>query len=151
VAYDEHVGQSLTCTGKGQMTPYAVRRLSGEPIIVMTPTDSFVPSKNIIPMFAETAALMKGIQGKVYRIADARAIHLTFSGIVSAMAEAFRTHSDTLADPRVVSIIVGKGQLVEMAAKAFQRKARDAFSIVVFDDMDKALAYCRERIAKGGR
>ncbi len=128
--------------------PYTVRRLPGEPIIVMTPTDFFVPSQNIIPMFVETAALMKDIQGKVYRIADARAIRLTFSVVVSAMAEAFRTHSDALADPRVVSIIVGKGQLVEMAAKSFRMRLRDAFSVVVFDDLDEALAYCRERIAR---
>lgn len=99
-------------------------------------------------MFVEAATLMKDIEGKVYRIADTRAIHLTFSGVVSAIDEAFRTHSNALADPRVVSIIVGKGKLAEMAAKSFRMRQRDAFSVVVFDDMDEALAYCRERIAK---
>lgn len=128
---------------------YSVRRLPGEPIIVMTPTDAFVPSQDIVPMFIETATLMQDIPGKVYRIADDRAIHFTFSGVVSAMTTAFRTHSHALADPRVVSIIVGKGQLVEMAAKAFQMRLRDAFSVVVFDDMDQALDYCRERIVQG--
>ena len=65
------------------------------------------------------------------------------------MTEAFKIRGEVLTDPRVVSIIVGSGPLIEIAARSFQQRQRGAFKVSVFSDLDEALAYARERIASG--
>lgn len=98
----------------------------------------------------ETAAFKQEMgEGKVYRILDFTGLDLRFPDMVIGLATE-RTHEGGAYDPDVVTIYVGKHELVEMGVKALTEQEQFAGSNVLglVQSREEALNLVREDMAK---
>lgn len=129
--------------------PYTVERLPGEPIIAMSLSEPFSIREDLGPLFAQAAEFNNEIEGKIYHIADTRSIRVSFSDVVMGMAAAITSKVGAFTEPRVTVALVGAGDLIDLAAKAFKQPQYGSRHILVFNSMEEALSEIRAQIASG--
>lgn len=125
-------------------------RLPDEPIIIVKyidPPDP--PDEQAAETSHQMSALMKDIEGPVYRINDILDYDLQFSDMVLGMAAEMRGGlPGTVSDSRVHTVTVGSSELVRIGTEAAKQSQYGEIDIKLFTSIDDALSYVREEIAK---
>jgi len=128
---------------------YQVQQLDGKPIWVSNYHEPYDPSMDAHAVDLEMQSLTADVPGKLYFIADMRAIDVEFSDIVSGLAEAFKSGVETFyTNPRVTILTVGTSDLIKMATEAAKQAQYGGVDIKVFPTVEEAVACAEEMIAK---
>ncbi|MFW5748855.1 MAG: hypothetical protein ACOCYT_04495 [Chloroflexota bacterium] len=80
---------------------------------------------------------------RIFRIFDFNKIDLTFSDMVSGLAEKTRDMPGSLRDPRIRTVLVGQHEYVQFKAQALRQTQYGELDVPVFDTLDEAIAHCR--------
>lgn len=126
--------------------PVAVEQIPNQPIIVVTVTEPFDPFKEMPVSTRQFQELTASIQGTIYRIVNVTRLKMLFNDLVNVLAA--DTRGGAGADPRVRTVIVGSGEMVELGVKAMKQQQYGAKETPMFASMDEALAYVNAELAK---
>lgn len=121
--------------------PFEVTQLGDEPIIIVTiipPPDMVDEPKQIL---AATSAIVRRLEGTVFRITDITRFEPSFELVVMAMAQDIR-HSEK----NIRHVFVGKGDMVALAAEAIKQPHYGAREGHIVASMEEAIAYAREHL-----
>ncbi len=129
--------------------PVTVEKLPNEPIILCTYFEPAGPSDQPV-LWEQLATAVGGLDGPIYRITDLSRIKITFGNMAVAIAqEAKDKRPGSAADPRIRSVLVATGTLIELAAKSITQEQYGRIGApALFTNLDEALNYCRSQIAK---
>lgn len=119
-------------------------------IIVVRIFNPFDPQHDLIHIMQDIGKLLGHITGVFYIIYDVRELTLTFPDVVKGLANAFRStipERDALKE-RGRMIVVGAGQIVDLAVKGAQRLQPEQPGVKLCDTMEEAMNYAREQLAK---
>jgi hypothetical protein len=126
--------------------PFYVKRLPNEPIVIVECVPPFerqgVDDTNHLVYLAT-----KDIRTRVFRISDVRLLNVTFESIQETLAEHQGKQPGSITDPRMIPVFVGGGELSHILADGFQYQEYGGTEVVLFSDLDMALAHIRQRIA----
>lgn len=128
--------------------PYKVERLRNEPIILITWSDPVNPEQDSLKQAADTDALIRPDEKKVYVINDFRQLTVDLKFIISGMAAQRQKHPGTGSDPRIHTILVGNGMFWSIAEKSIKRLPGN-LDATLFMSVDEALAHAREKVKSG--
>lgn len=93
---------------------------------------------------------LDGAQEKVYYIVDMRAYSLSLDDMITGANLAARGQKPALHHPNVIeTIFVSSASMLRLAAKGLGTATFGGARVIVFDTLDEALAYCREKCASG--
>ena len=123
-----------------------VKRLTDEPIVIVTFAMPFDPENDLRQVTQEVAAILKEVDPPLYRIDDVSTLEIDFSQMVQAMGTATRNVPGSVTDPNIQMIFVGEGifHLVTQSLKQDQYGSIDAD---IFAALDEALQHVRKQIA----
>lgn len=76
-----------------------------------------------------------------------RAIEITFADLVMIMGAGFRGQPGSPSDPRICGALVDIHSWSQLFADGLRQEQYGHLDIPLFDDLDAALAFMRERIA----
>jgi hypothetical protein len=129
--------------------PVTVEKLPDEPIIVCTFYEP-ASSADYPVLWEKLSQAVEGVDGPIYRITDLSPIKITFGNMVVAIAEEAKSKMPgSAADPRIRSVLIATGTLIEFAAKSITQEQYGAIGVpALFTTLDEALSYCRSQIAK---
>src|SRR5512138_1101281 len=122
---------------------YQVMRIEGLPAIVVKIT--FPPRLDVERMFSEIAmeatALIDGIHGPAYRINDLSAYNVIniATHVIRGMHFEVKGRPGTNTDPRVTSILVGKGSNIDLLVDALHKPEFGSWNVAAFDTLEHAL------------
>ncbi len=126
--------------------PVAVEQIPNQPIIVVTVTEPFDPLKEMPVSNRQFSEIAATIQGTLYRIVEITRLKIGFNDLVNVLA--VDTRSGPGADPRVRTVIVGSGEMVELGVKAMKQRQYGAKETPMFASLDEALTYVNAELAK---
>ena len=129
---------------------FTVEKLPDEPIIVITFRNPSNPTQDYGPLLDQVAKLCEGLEGPIYRITDLRQVNFSFSDMVVAIAEEFKSGKPgSAADPRIRTVLAASGELVKLAAESVKQEQYGARNDTpMFTSLDEAIAYSRAELAK---
>ena len=123
--------------------PHTVRKLPGEPIIVVTYTEPFDYAMGFEDIKNSIGKIANGIEGPVFDIHDVSTLQFTFSKVVTALRNALL--NPTLKG-KTTTLGVGAGILFDLATKAASRRQYGMTNILLFPTPEEAISYARERL-----
>ena len=128
-----------------------VKQLPGEPIVIITYNDPWIPEKDTLaagPIFAQ---LEQQFAGPIFRITDFRQLHIS-PGTMSAalMTVTKRGVVGAVADPRIQLLMVGTDVLVKTVRKSLAQGQYGELSTApqLFSNTDDALVFARAKLAR---
>lgn len=127
---------------------YTIQRLASEPIIIITywgPTDLGKVAEGIS---AKIDAFIKPDETKVYCIHDLRGAILDFRRVIWALSVERQNRPGAGGDPRLRTLVIGRGIAAHIAFKASERFQHSSLRIPVFSTMEEALAHAHEKTKK---
>jgi hypothetical protein len=128
---------------------YRLERLPDEPIVVLTLLPDFSMRQDIRASSEEAALLIEQVAGdRIYFIYDLRDLRLNFSDVVTGLGQAAKA-TDMLKNPRIRTIIVGSGALVEMGVKALSQEQYGGRPAPLFETVEEAIDYARQQTGGG--
>ena len=129
---------------------YTITQVPRESIIIVRILTPFNPQLDPIQIMHDIGKLINHITGTFYTIYDVRELTITFPEVVKGLASSFRSNIPELPVLRARGkmIIVGAGQLIELAAKSAQRLQPEQEGIKLFGTVEEAQAHAREQLAK---
>jgi hypothetical protein len=127
---------------------FHVRRLPGEPIIIVEAVPPF-DRHEVDDTNDRVHALARAIDSRVFRISDVRLINVTFESIQETLAEHRDAEPGSITDPQMIPVFVGGGELSHILADGFAHHNFGGVEVLLFSDLDPALAYIRDRVADG--
>ncbi len=128
--------------------PFHVSRLPDEPIIIVKAEPPFLRD-DVDDTNERVHALAREIDTGVFRISDVRLINVTFESIQETLAEHMDGEPGSITDPQMIPVFVGGGALSKILANGFAHHNFGGVEVLLFDDLEVALTYIRERIADG--
>jgi hypothetical protein len=123
---------------------YQVMQIERLPVVYVKIT--FPPRLDVERMFSEIAmqasTLIDTMPSEVYRINDLSAFNLIpiASQVIRGMHFEVKGRPGTNTDPRVTSILVGKGSNIELLVEALRKPEFGSWNIASFDTLDSALS-----------
>ena len=126
---------------------FQIEWVPNEPILIATGT-GLISSDDFKMMFDKVSQMIDGIEGKIYRIADYTAADSSFLDIIKTVKVASTYAAGSTSDPRIQTIYVGTSQWISLARTALQQPHFGGIMIPTFHDLDDALVYARQQIAK---
>src|SRR4051794_33220174 len=96
-----------------------IENIPNEPFIICTysdPLDAVVDTQAANE--AGEALAHEFPTGTIYVIADMSEAHITFATLVQGLAQASRGNGGTLKNPRLKTIAVGSGKIIDIAVSA---------------------------------
>ncbi len=126
---------------------FNIEWLLNEPILIATAA-GFVTVDDFKGMYEQVAAMIEGVEHKIYRIADYTAADSSFMDILKAVKLASNQAAGSSADPRIQTIYVGTNQWIALARTALQQPQFGGIMIPTFVDLEDALVFARREIAK---
>jgi hypothetical protein len=128
--------------------PFNVKRLPNEPIVIVECVPPFARD-GVDDTNERVHTATQDIRSRVFRISDVRLLNVTFESIQETLAEHQGEHPGSITDPKMIPVFVGGGALSQILADGFQYQEYGGTEVILFSDMDIALAHIRERIAAG--
>lgn len=128
--------------------PFHISRLPDEPIIVVECVPPF-DRDGVDDTNERVHRLAREIPTRVFRISDVRTLDITFESIQETLAEHQGEEPGSITDPQMIPVFVGGGEFSKMLADGFSHQVFGSKEILLFGDMDEALAYIRARITNG--
>ncbi len=126
---------------------FNIEWVPNEPILIAT-ANGLITADDFKMMFDKVAAMIDGIDGKVYRIADYTAADSSFMDIIKTVKVASTHAAGSTADPRIQTIYVGTSQWISLARTALQQPQFGGIMIPTFHDVTDALIFARKKIIK---
>lgn len=126
----------------------SVKKLPGEPIVIVTYTMPFKGKDDVNAANAGVADLITRVEGDLYRIADLSTVTIEWNELIRALQEATHRKEGTLRDSRVHSIFVGEDQGVVMAVNSLKQQQYGGIDAKWFATLNEALEYARNEIAR---
>ncbi len=126
--------------------PVTIEKLPDQPVIVITVTEPFDHFKELPAGFRKFQELAASVQGTIYRIIDVTGWRVPFNAVVDGLAA--DTRGGAATDPRVRTVLVGSGEMVELGVKAVKQRQYGGREMALFASMDEALAYVNAELAK---
>ncbi|RMF82543.1 MAG: hypothetical protein D6737_01480 [Chloroflexi bacterium] len=127
--------------------PVNFYQFDNEPIVVAEGR-GHVTVEEMVDVFRKTAAIAQTIDGPVYRITDTRYGDTSFIELFQMMIEASKKAPGSTIDPRIRPILLGTSAMVKLAAELVQKEQFANLSLPLFREMDDALTYIRNDLAK---
>lgn len=133
-----------------------VKRLPGEPILVISFTGSLIsairsPGHSL--MHRQIADLFAEAPGVITLIIDIREASLSFSDMVLALDNVRREIVDvggrSFVEKNFQYALVGQGDLVELAADAMGQKQYGQIEVLLFSTPDEAIDYAHRKSESG--
>lgn len=119
----------------------SVEKLPNQPIIIAM-LEGQVTVPMMTAMFQQSANLMAGMEGPVYRITNVQAsVNTTFGDILHVVKEASKGVPGSTTDPRVKPVFVGSHAMVKLAANMLEQGQFGSVHLPIFKSMDDALDY----------
>ena len=128
--------------------PFHVYRLEDEPIIVVEAVPPFARDE-VDDTNERVHAIAQGIETRVFRVSDVRLINVTFESIQETLAEHAGGIPGSITDPQMIPVFVGGGAFSQILADGLEHPVFGGVHVLVFTDLDDALAAIREQIASG--
>jgi hypothetical protein len=128
---------------------YRLEQLPDEPIIVLSLlSDSSLREQ--ISDSAEEATLLieEAAEEWVYLIYDVRNLRPNFSDLVGALGQATKA-TNLFKNPRLRTVVVGSGPLVEMGVKALSQEQYGGRPAPLFETVEEAIDYARQQVTGG--
>ena len=123
---------------------FAVRKLSGEPIIITTvdfPLHKY--ERNIASLYAEIDRIISQETPPIYRILDAHTLNPSYSDIL-LYVDLQNNQPGSLLDPRLRSMLVGTHDLLPVLIRQIDRKLR--ITLPLFPTLEDALRHIRTQL-----
>ncbi len=98
-------------------------------------------------MFEESARLLEGVEGTIYRISDFREASSSFMDLIRMSQLASKGGVGTTTDPRIKAILVGTNQWVSLARTIFEQPQYSAMRLPTLENLEDALAYARTQLS----
>jgi hypothetical protein len=129
---------------------FSIVQYPDEPIVVTTLSSSFTVASNLAPLMEQARHIFDCVDS-VFNIVDGRGVKATFEDLVAASNESARGANTILHHPSIREIVVvTDDRLVALAVKGLQSPVFGLRAVSVFETLDDALAYCREKISITG-
>ncbi len=122
-----------------------VERIPDQPIIVAVLSGD-ITSEMVQEMFAQSAALADEIGEQAYRITDIRLSEISFSDLVVVLADSASGQPGSPSDPRIHGVLVGTHGWSKFFVTSAHQAQYGEMNIPIFEDMETAQAYIRERM-----
>lgn len=126
---------------------FNIEWLPNEPILIAT-ARGLITVDDFKGMYEQVAAMIDGVEHKIYRIADYTAADSSFMDILKAVKLASNHTAGSSSDPRIQTVYVGTSQWIALARTALQQPQFGGIMVPTFVDLDDALVYARREIAK---
>ncbi len=126
--------------------PFSVEQVPNQPIFVITLSEPFDQAKEAPASDWKFQELIATVQGTIYRVIDLTRWTIPFNDMINGLAS--DTRGGAGADPRIHTVIVGSGEMVEFGVKAMKQRQYGAKEIPLFASLDEALAYVNAELAK---
>jgi hypothetical protein len=124
---------------------FTLELLTDEPIIIAT-GKGLLSVQDFADMFKESAELLQGVEGTIYRISDFREASSSFMDLIRMSQLASKGGEGTTTDPRIKAILVGTNQWVSLARTIFEQPQYSAMRLPTLENLEDALAYVRTQI-----
>jgi len=127
---------------------YSVEALADEPVIVVRIEPEFEFEQDLQAVHEDVARKARAIAAsKVYRIMDFSALTITFSELQSVLYFETRGGPGSAADPRIRNVLVGSGEMINMAADSLGQTQYGRIATPVFATLNEALVYVRATLS----
>jgi len=127
---------------------YSIEMLADEPVIVVRIEPEFKFERDLWAVHEDVARKARTIAaGKVYRIMDFSALTITFSELQSVLYFETRGGPGSAADPRIRNVLVGSGEMINMAADSLGQTQYGRINTPVFSTLNEALVYVRATLS----
>jgi hypothetical protein len=126
---------------------FSIEWVPNEPILIATGS-GLISAADFQGMYVQVAAMIDGMDGKIYRIADYTTADSSFMDILKAVKLASTQAAGSSSDPRIQTIYVGTSQWIAFARTALQQPQFGGIMIPTFHDLTDALTFARIEIAK---
>lgn len=119
----------------------------GEPIVIFKPDSSFTISEDLRPAVHQLIDILDSSDEPMVYIADVRALNMSFTDMVNILGFVTKGELGVFQHPRLHEIVVvTSSNIAALGAKALGQQQYGGFHAQVFEDMDAALGYSRQRI-----
>lgn len=144
--FDKMLGDRVS---QEDIMPTEVRRVQGEPIVIVRFGDDQEPTAQIVKQAAQQVLdLTADVTGTIYRIIDFTGPEeVSFSDLIEGMA-ADLLDSPIAREPRVKTYIVGEGPLHEIVVEGIQQPQYGSLPVYEAPTVELALAAIRQEIAQ---
>lgn len=127
---------------------HSIEVLADEPVIVVRIEPGFRFEQEMQAIHEEVARKTRAIAAsKVYRIMDFSALTITFSELQSVLYFETRGGPGSAADPRIRNVLVGSGEMINMAADSLGQTQYGRITTPVFSTLNEALVYVRATLS----
>lgn len=128
--------------------PFKVEMLPDEPIVLVSVTEPFDLKADIHAFVDDLLSALDRASQPVYEVMDVRALKLSFSTIVDALALTTRSDSVKRIDkhPKLKAwIIVLDNDLLRIGANALGQDQYGGKAVPIFPTLEQALDYARQQ------
>lgn len=118
-----------------------------EPIVIFKPGSSFSVSDDLQPAVQQLVDILDSSGQPMVYIADIRELNMSFADMVNILGFVTRGELNAFRHPNLHEIIVvTSSNIASLGAQALGQQQYGGFNAQVFEDMDTALDYSRQRI-----
>lgn len=121
---------------------HTVEKLQGEPIIVVDIHNPYDYETEPPQMFEAIRQLAEDA-GQGYVIYDCRDFDVTFGDLVAGMRAQTGGAPGSISDPNFLSIIVGSGDMLQLAANGFKQDQYGQIDVPLYPTLEDALQHAR--------
>jgi hypothetical protein len=128
---------------------YTVKKLPGEPILISVMGEAYDIGRDASASAQQLLDLLETLDVPVFLVADMREIRANFGDVVAGLGAATRGEAAVFRHPNIREVVVvTTSDLLGMAAKALGQLQYGGLRASVFETLDEALAYVRDRVAE---
>jgi hypothetical protein len=129
--------------------PYTLEKLPDEPILLSVMGEAYDVGRDAPAACQQLFDLLETMDVPVFLVVDARKLTADFGDVVAGLGTATRKGVAVLRHPNIQEIVlVTTSGLVSMGAKALGQLQYGGLRSSVFETLDEALAYARDRVAE---
>lgn len=125
---------------------YSLNKLPGEPIILATIHEDYVPKRDIVQSDAEGIRLLDTCQEPVFYIIDIRALtKITMDDVFLAVKHSAQDATSLFRHPNIRELLfVSTNPTVKTATEGLSHAAFGKINARTVDTLEEALAYARQ-------
>jgi hypothetical protein len=128
---------------------YTVEKLPGEPILISVMGEAYDIGRDVSASAQQLLDLLETMDVPVFLVADMREIRANFGDVVAGLGAATRGEAAVFRHPNIREVVVvTTSDLLGMGAKALGQLQYGGLRASVFESLDEALAYVRDRVAE---
>jgi hypothetical protein len=128
---------------------YTLEKLPGEPILLNVLSETYDIGRDASASTEQLLDLLDTMDTPTFLIVDVRKLRLSFGDMVGGLGFLTRGEAATFRHPNIREVVaVTTSDLLGMGAKALEQMQYGGLRSSVFETLDEALAYVRDRVAE---